>query len=216
MCAILGVLDFGALDVKAQFGRLWNTPEGEKIALVLFVSGLVSYFLGCVSNAVSNTLMRNTFGRSFRLSVLREKLKLGEKDDISAVHQSESAVIKALLPRQRKCGDDSLSEFFAAARTFCSLHASAARVIEYHWSQFRLARAMLLPLALLFAVTAVDCWWSSQSIAAPAIVACLLVATFLTYRYREKFLIYTVIDAFFVAGKPLLARSKGRAEGPQE
>ena len=199
--ALLAELFYRA-EITATLAFLASGPA-TSVILVVFVIGLGCYFLGTVANAVGNRLIRVLMA-GYRRRIIRRKLALQMGQSIEALPESERAIISSLLPRVRsQSADDKLNEVYAAARSFCSLWSErSAKAIDYHWALVRLARATLLPIVFLNVVFLVR-FISHTAHAANGlgllVSFVLLALTFMTYRYREKFLIYTVFDILFLS-----------------
>lgn len=182
----------------ALAGAMLTTKDNLVVAV--FVIGLVCYYLGTAINAVSNTVIRLRMA-DYRRAIIRRKLGLESEQSIDDLSDADRRLIQEHLPRLKSTNTgDRLNEFYAAARTFCSLQSDrTAKTIDYHWSLMRLARAALLPLGLLALVLLVRSiiHHSTANTAGFVLATVILAITFQAYRYREKFLIYTVFDTFF-------------------
>ena len=183
---------------------------GSASAAVMLVVGLTSYFLGTTLNSVSNGIIRKIMA-GYRRSMIRRKLGLGPRETIDDLNEVEQTLILSHL-RKVKSSDEGekLNEVYAAARTFCSLHSDrTANTIAYHWSLMRLSRAASLPLLLLGLAFLGRAFVQSNrqvEVAGFLLSAIQLLITFLSYRYREKFLIYTVFDTFFESSRREIKR----------
>ncbi len=174
--------------------------SGNVLALLL-IAGLLCYFLGSTMNAVSNQVIR-VWMAQYRRRMIRRKLGLSSEETVDHLEDAETGLIHKRLPRMKsKDPNDKLNELYAAARTFCSLHSDrTARTIDYHWALMRLSRAALLPLVVLTCVFLVRSIVDTAHFANAVgfvLGSIQLAVTFSSYRYREKFLIYTVFDTFF-------------------
>lgn len=203
-CAGALLLDLAYADEIAAAMKFLVSGPSAGVAVAVFGVGLICYFLGTVANAVSNRVIRILLA-GYRRKLIRRKLGLGCQQGPGDLPNREKQILEQFLPPLRCGGEDALNELYAAARSFCSLWSErTARAIDYHWSLVRLARATLLPLMLLAVVfllrlTLATSWLFN---AMGLVVSTLLLGlTCVTYSYREKFLIYTVFDVFFVSAK---------------
>jgi len=191
---------------KAMAG--FATCSATLQVMATFVLGLVCYFLGAVINGVSNRFIRIGMA-PFRCSMIRRKLGLKHNEGISDLSKKDRQAreaIEALLPAIKSDNmDDQLNEVYAAARTFSAISSDrAGKLIDYHWSLVRLSRATLLPLGFLTVVFFIRCL--AKSLVATEGVGLfsavlLLGLTLVNYKYREKFLVYTTFDLFFLSAR---------------
>jgi hypothetical protein len=200
---LLGDLIF-PFPVANAVAALGSGSSGS-VGVVWLTAGLICYFLGATTNAVSNRLIR-TWMAGYRRRMIRRKLGLSPNETVDDLHADEQKLISVHLPDQKsKDTGDKLNELYAASRTFCSLFSDrSARAIDYHWSLMRLSRASLLPLMVLAGVCAIRLGFHHARLAnvtGVSLALVLLGLTFSSYIYREKFLIYTVFDTFFESAK---------------
>lgn len=205
-CAFVLSIDYiFPAEVNAFYASLVS-GKSTNVAAVVFIAGLVCYFFGTTINAVSNRLIR-IWGARYRRKMIRRKLGLGDNATFKDIDCKERQLYDRYLPtlKSEDDSDDKFNELYAAARTFCSLHSDrTVKAIDYHWSQVRLSRATLLPLALLTAVFLIRALIHDAltvNILGFGLGLFLFVLTLITYRYREKFLVYTVFNVFFGSAK---------------
>ncbi len=206
------LLLFGIIDpskAKELIDIFKSTSSGE-LVFIVFIGGLISYYLGTVVNALSNKIIRNSFS-GYRVKMIRRKLGLLKSEklevkDFTKIEKERLSIIKILLPDfATKNEEDKLKELYTAARNYCGIHSeSTSRMISYHWGLLRLSRATILPLILLFIVLITSILFPEnrkEELFSLIVVGFALVLTIISYRYREKFLIYTVFDIFFISQK---------------
>lgn len=185
----------------SEFALALRSSSATAQAISVLISGLVCYFLGAVINGVSNRFIRLAM-EGFRQKMIRQKLGLEAGQALSNLPKEEQDAIARMLPVPKS--DNRLNEVYAAARSYSATSSDrAGKLIDYHWSLVRLSRAALLPLVAL-AIVFVVRWVISHeaSGAIGALTTTLLVfLTVLNYRYREKFLVYTAFDLFFISAK---------------
>ncbi len=179
-----------------------ESRSSTTLLILAFSFGLVCYFLGAVINGVSNIVIRVQMSK-YRRKMIRRKLGLPPKGTINDLDSDAKHAIEQVLPRfKSKDPSDQLNEVYAAARTFSSVGSErAGKIIDYHWTLVRLSRATLLPLivlAIVFLIRFVSQSFSGWNFLGFMVSAILFLLTWVNYRYREKFLIYTVFDTFFV------------------
>jgi hypothetical protein len=216
-CAVVLCLDLiypGRIEAVARYSE--STPSAILIILV-FVSGLCCYFLGAIINGVSNRAIR-VWMSTYRRSIIRRKLGLGSSASVEDLSDEERETIARQLPRLKSQDQgDRLNELYASARTFGAISSErAGKIIDYHWSLVRLSRATLLPLVLLSVVLLVRSFCHAFSLAQLlAFLGCVLLffLTLVNYRYREKFLIYTVFDTFFLSARSREEIDRSRHKG---
>ena len=209
-----------------------------KLLFTVFISGLVSYYIGTVVNALSNKIIREFFS-GYRIRMIRRKLGLlieerpterenllrklikkaiilikSRKDKkpkykfktLSELEEDRCNLIRKLIPSQiTGKEEDKLKEIYTAVRNYCGIHSKETnQMISYHWGLLRLSRATILPLFLLCLVLTIRLVFPGNNIEeffTLVVGAVVLIATIFSYSYREKFLIYTVFDIFFISQK---------------
>jgi len=205
------------LVLPAQAAKMvgsFHSSSASIQVICVFVCGLVCYFLGAVINGVSNKFIRVGMA-AFRRNMIRRKLGLRPDQTVDDLPEKEKRAVTLLLPTLKSHNeDDKLNELYAAARTFSAISSDrAGKLMDYHWALVRLSRATLLPLAVLALVFLLR-WIIMSRAGTEAIgflgVAILLALTFANYRYREKFLVYTALDLFFLTANSKMG--KGAAD----
>ena len=187
----------------AEWASSFESCTATLQLILALIAGLISYFFGAIINGVTNKFIRIGMA-GFRRSMIRRKLGLGPQGTLDDLPDRERRAVESLVPTLKSCSeDDKLNEVYAAARTYSAISSDrAGKLIDYHWALVRLSRATLLPLGLLASVFLLR--WIAKSFAATDAVGFLaatvfLALTFVNYRYREKFLVYTTFDLFFLS-----------------
>jgi len=206
------LLLFGVFDpIKAKdLLDMFKVASPTQILLIVFISGLISYYLGTVVNALSNKIIRERF-TGYRLKMIRRKLglqkpKKAEIKNLDEIEIERLALIKKLLPVfATNKEEDKLKELYTAARNFCGIYSEqTSHMVSYHWGLLRLSRATILPLLLLCVVLMIRLVFlkfNTVELFSLGFVIAALALTLISYLYREKFLIYTVFDIFFISQK---------------
>jgi hypothetical protein len=138
--------------------------------------------------------------------MIRQKLGLKAPQALEALPTYEKGIIDTYLPKQKSPKDeDKLNEVYAAARIYVSIYSDrCGKIVDYHWGLVRLSRATLMPLVILavvFLIRVLRYFFSVLDLIGLFSSSLLFVLTLINYRYREKFLVYTVFDAFFLSTK---------------
>ena len=200
------LLLFGIIDpTKTQeLIDLFYSASSGQLVFFVFIGGLISYYLGTVVNATSNKIIRE-FLSGYRIKMIRRKLGLNKMDTLVDLDEDRKSLIDKILPKQVNESKDQLKEFYTAARNYCGTHSEqTSHMVSYHWGLLRLSRATILPLILFCIVVSIRLFMAGNLIEELFFLGVGFVALILTivsYRYREKFLIYTVFDIFFISQK---------------
>jgi len=161
------------------------------LVILVFLFGLLCYFLGTIFNGVSNKVIR-VWMSNYRRAMISRKLGLPSKGSFTDLQNNQKTVINRFLPKLKsKNPGDKLNELYAVAKTYSAISSELSRsLIDYHWALVRLSRATLLPLLLLTIVLFIRAFIPQISlIYLFAFSSCCLLffLTFINYRYREKF-----------------------------
>ena len=206
------LLLFGIIDPEKtkELTDTFKLASSGQLVFIVFIGGLVSYYLGTVVNALSNKIIREFFS-GYRIKMIRRKLGIqksekGEVQNLNNIEKEKLSLIEELLPGfATKNEKDKLKELYTAARNYCGIHSEeTSRMISYHWGLLRLSRATILPLILLCIILLICLFVpgnTTEELFALVVVIVALILTIISYSYREKFLIYTVFDIFFISQK---------------
>ena len=229
------LLLFGIIDPTKtkELVDIFKLDSSGQLVFIVFIGGLVSYYIGTVVNALSNKIIREFFS-GYRIRMIRRKLGLLIEEQpikrinllkrltiivlsiklkkeykfktLSELEKDRNDLIKELIPSQvTGKEEDKLKEIYTAVRNYCGIHSEHTnQMISYHWGLLRLSRATILPLFLLCLVLMIRLFVPGNNIEESfslVIGAIVFVSTIFSYSYREKFLIYTVFDIFFISQK---------------
>lgn len=251
---LYGVID--PVKTKELLKLLDPIHTNVQIAFLVFIGGLISYYLGTVVNALSNKIIREFFS-GYRIKMIRRKLGISQIETkeseepkksglgkilfiikqmfmnkkygnvvypkIENIDNERLSYIQDILPKQiakentvgrkkneNKFENDGLKELYTAVRNYCGINSDhTTRMVSYHWGLLRLSRATILPLILLLLVLIIHLFIAGNEtleLFSIGVVVTAIVLTIISYRYREKFLIYTVFDIFFISQKSSKAK----------
>lgn len=126
--------------------------------------------------------------------------------ELTELEKNRKELLEKLVPTQvTELKKDQLKEIYTAARNYCGIYSEqTSKMVSYHWGLLRLSRATIFPLILFCAVIIIRLFIFGNlqgELFLLSIGSAALILTIISYRYREKFLIYTVFDIFFISQK---------------
>ena len=202
------ILNSFFLVVDLQITNILELFNKNSITLQIFFISLyilLCYFLGIIINGCSNLFIRKWITK-FRIVMIKRKLNLKNDERIDKLDKKKEQIILEVFPEITLTNnEDKFKEIYAAARTFSEISSDrSGKIMDYHRSLVRLSRATILPLGILFFIFLFRwLFFSHSSIDFVGFISTLFVFWFtvINYRYREKFLIYTTFDIFFLMVK---------------